>query len=131
MEEPKWPYSWNWTELDELRLSGAANDLDSLANELSSLAQACCIQGKNGLSSDLITDAGSHYEDELDRWKQKIESEVVANLRTSASAIRSTVAERQTLWDQFQREIRKLDAWTKEQAENLAEQAKNLVEQAD
>ena len=123
MAEPKWPYSWNWTEFDEMRLSGAANDLDSLANELSSLAQSCCIQGKNGLSSDLITDAGSHYEDELDRWKQKIESEVVSNLRASASAIRSTAAERQTIWDQFQSEMRKFNAWVKEQAEKLAEQA--------
>lgn len=123
MLKPKWLYSWTWTEADEIRLTGAANDLDSLANELSSLAQSCCIQGKNGLSSDLITDAGSHYEDKLDRWKQKIESEVVANLRASASAIRSTAAERQTIWDQFQSEMRKFNAWVKEQAENIAEQA--------
>lgn len=123
MLKPQWLYSWTWTEADEIRLTGAANDLDSLANELSSLAQSCCIQGKNGLSSDLITDAGSHYEDELDRWKQKIESEVVSNLRASASAIRSTAAERQTIWDQFQSEMRKFNAWVKEQAEKLAEQA--------
>ena len=107
MDEPRWLYSWHWTEFDEIRLSGAANDLDSLANELSSLAQSCCVQGKNGLSSALITDAGNHYEDELDLWKQKIESEVVTNLRASASAIRSTIAERRTLWDQFQSEVRK------------------------
>lgn len=121
MQKPKWLYSWTWTEADELRLTSAANNLDSLANELSTLAQSCCIQGKNGLSSDLITDAGSHYEDELDRWKQKIESEVISNLRASASAIRNTVAERQTIWDQFQSEMRKFNAWVKEQAENLAE----------
>jgi len=121
MQKPKWLYSWTWTEADELRLTGAANDLDSLANELSSLAQSCCIQGKKGLSSDLITDAGNHYEDELDRWKQKIESEVVANLRASASAIRSTVAERQTIWDQFQRKLKDYSAWVKEQTENLVE----------
>ena len=123
MLKPKWLYSWTWTEADEIRLTGAANDLDSLANELSSLAQSCCIQGKNSLSFELITDAGSHYEDELDRWKQKIESEVVSNLRASASAIRNTVAERKTLWDQFQRELSKFNAWVKEQAENLVEQA--------
>ena len=121
MRKPKWLYSWTWTEADEIRLTSAANNLDTLANELSTLAQSCCIQGKNGLSSDLITDAGSHYEDELDRWKQKIESEVVSNLRASASAIRGTVAERRTLWDQFQSEMRKFNAWVKEQAENLAE----------
>ena len=122
MQKPKWLYSWTWTEADEIRLTGAANDLDSLAKELNSLAQSCCIQGKNGLSSNLITDAGSHYEDELVRWKQKIESEVVTNLRASASAIRNTVAERRTLWDQFQIEVRKFNAWVKEQAENLVEQ---------
>lgn len=121
MLKPKWLYSWTWTEADEIRLSGAANDLDSLANELSSLAESCCIQGKDGLSSDLITDAGTHYEDELCRWKQRIDSEVVSNLRASASAIRNTVAERQTIWDQFQSEMKKFDAWVKEQAENLAE----------
>lgn len=122
MQEPKWLYSWTWTEADEIRLTGAANDLDALANELSSYAQSCCIQGKKDLSNNLITDAGSRYEDALDRWKQKIESEVVSNLRASASAIRSTVAERKTLWDQFQIKVRKFDAWVKEQAENLAEQ---------
>lgn len=122
MLKPKWLYSWTWSEADEIRLTGAADSLDSLANELSTLAQSCCSQGKNGLSSELITDAGSHYEDELDLWKQKIESEVVSNLRASASAIRNTVAERQTIWDQFQSEMRKFDAWVKEQAENLAEQ---------
>ena len=121
MQKPKWLYSWTWTEADEIRLSGAANDLDSLANELSSLAGTCCTQGKNGLSADLITDAGAHYEEELNRWKQKIESEVVSNLRASASAIRSTVAERQTIWDQFQRKVREFNAWAKEQAENLIE----------
>ena len=120
MKKPKWLYSWSWTEADEMRLSGAANDLDKLANELSSLAESCCTQGKNSLSSELITDAGSHYEDELYRWKQKIESEVVSNLRASASAIRSTVAERRTIWDKFQSEMRKFDAWVKEHAENLA-----------
>ena len=122
MLKPQWLYSWTWTEADEIRLTGAANDLDSLANELSSLAQSCCIQGKNSLSSDLITDAGSHYEDELDRWKQKMESEVVSNLRASAAAIRSTAAERQTIWDRFQSELRKFNEWVKEQAEKLAEQ---------
>lgn len=122
MQKPKWLYSWTWTEADEIRLTGAANDLDSLAKELSSLAQSCCIQGKNGLSSNLITDAGSHYEDELVRWKQKIESEVVSNLRASASAIRNTVVERQTLWDQFQIKVRDFNTWVKEQAENLVEQ---------
>lgn len=122
MLKPKWLYSWTWSEADEIRLTGAANDLDSLANELSSLAQSCCIQGKNCLSSDLITGAGSHYEDELDLWKQKIESEVVSSLRTSASAIRNTVAERRTIWDQFQIEMGKFNAWVKEQAENIAEQ---------
>lgn len=121
MNKPKWLYSWTWSEADEIRLSGAANDLDALANELSSLAATCRTQGKNGLSSDLITDAGTHYEDELDRWKQKIDSEVVSNLRAAASAIRNTVAERQTIWDQFQREMRKFNAWVKEQAENLVE----------
>ena len=93
MLKPQWLYSWTWTEADEIRLTGAANDLDSLANELSSLAQSCCIQGKKGLSSDLITDAGIHYENELDSWKQKIESEVVSNLRASASAIRRVCSE--------------------------------------
>lgn len=122
MLKPKWLYSWTWSEADEIRLTGAADSLDSLANELSTLAQSCCTQGKNGLSSDLITDAGSHYEDELDLWKQKIESEVVSNLRVSASAIRSTVEERRTIWDQFQIEMGKFNAWMKEQAENLAEQ---------
>lgn len=121
MLKPTWLYSWTWTEADEIRLTGAANDLDALANELSSLAGSCCIQGKNDLSSDLITDAGSHFENELNRWKQKIESEVVSNLRASASAIRNTAAERQTIWDQFQNDMRKFDAWVKEQAENLAE----------
>ena len=122
MRKPKWLYSWTWTEADEIRLTGAANTLDSLANELSSIAQSCCAQGKNGLSSGLVTDAGTHFENELDCWKQKIESEVVSNLRASAAAIRSTAAERQTLWDQFQSEMRKFNAWVKEQAENLAEQ---------
>ena len=121
MKKPEWLYSWNWTEFDEMRLSGAANDLDSLANELSSLALSCCLEGKNGLSSDFITDAGGHYEDELDLWKQKIDSEVVSNLRASASAIRSTVDERRTIWDQFQIEMSKFNAWVKEQAENLVE----------
>ena len=121
MLKPKWLYSWTWTEADEIRLIGAADDLDTLANELSSLAQSCCVQGKNGLSSNFITDAGSHYEDELAQWAQKIQSEVVPNLRASASAIRSTAAERQTIWDQFQRETRKFEAWLKEQAENLTE----------
>lgn len=117
MKEPRWLYDWNWTEFDEIRLNGAANDLDSLANELSSLAQSCCIQGKNGLSSDLITNAGTHYEDELDLWKQKVESEVVFKLRVSASAIRNTVQERRTLWDQFQSEARKFLAWKEEHPE--------------
>lgn len=121
MLKPKWLYSWTWSEADEIRLTGAADNLDSLANELSSIAQSCCTQGKSGLSSDLITDAGSHYEDELDLWKQKIESEVVSNLRASASAIRSTVEERRTIWDQFQIEMSKFNAWVKEQAENLVE----------
>lgn len=121
MLKPKWLYSWTWTEIDEIRLTGAADDLDSLANELSSIAQSYCTQGKDVLSSELSTDAGSHYEDELNLWKQKIESEVVSNLRASASSIRSTVAERQTLWDQFQSEMRKFNAWVKEQAENLVE----------
>lgn len=121
MLKPKWLYSWTWTEVDEIRLTGVANDLDALANELSTLARSCCSQGKKGLSSDFITDAGSRYEDELDRWKLRMESEVVANLRASASLIRSTVAERQTIWDQFQREMRKYEAWLKEQVENLAD----------
>ena len=121
MDEPKWLYSWNWTEFDEIRLSGAANDLDKLSNELSTLAESCCTQGKNSLSSELITDAGSHYEDELDRWKQKIESEVVSNLRASASAIRNTVAERRTLWDQFQYEVRRFLAWKEEHPEEYTE----------
>ena len=121
MKEPKWLYSWSWTEADEIRLSGAAKDLDKLANELSSLAKSCCNQGKNSLSSELITDAGTHYEEELKCWKQKIDSEVVPNLRVSASAIRNTVAERRTLWDQFQREVRKFNKWVEEQAEKLAE----------
>jgi len=121
MDAPKWLYGWNWTEFDEMRLTGAANDLDALANELTSLAESCFTQGKNVLSSNLITDAGSHYEDELDLWKQSIISEVVPNLRTSASAIRNTVAERQTLWDHYQSEVKRFNAWLKEQAENLAE----------
>lgn len=121
MRKPEWLYSWTWSEADEIRLSSAANDLDALSNELSSLAETCCNQGKTSLSSDLISDAGAHYEEELIRWKQKMESEVVSNLRASAAAIRGTVAERQTLWDQFQSEIRKFDAWVKEQAEKIAE----------
>lgn len=121
MLKPKWLYSWTWTEADEIRLTGAANDLDKLANEISSLAQSCCTKGKNSLSSELITDAGSHYEDVLDLWKQKIESEVVSNLRASASAIRNTVAERRTLWDQFQYELRRFLAWEEEHPEELAE----------
>ena len=121
MKEPKWLYSWNWTEVDELRLSSAASDLDALANELSSLAETCCSQGKISISSELITDAGAHYEDELNAWKRKIDSEVVFKLRVSAAAIRNTIAERQTLWDQFQDEVRKFNAWLKEHKEELAE----------
>ena len=121
MKEPEWLYSWEWTEADEIRLNSAANDLDSLANEISTLAQSCRNQGKNGLSLNLITDAGSHYEDELDRWKQEIESGVVSNLRASASAIRSTVAERKTIWDQFQIEVNKINARAKEQTEMIVE----------
>ena len=121
MREPRWRHSWSWTEFDEIRLNGAAKTLDSLANELSSLAQTCCTQGKNGLSSDLITDAGSHFEDELTCWKQYIESEVVANLRVSASAIRNTVAERKTLWDQFQLEVKKYMKWSEEHPEESLE----------
>ena len=117
MNEPQWPYSWNWTEFDEIRLSSAAKNLDELANELSSLAASCCTQGKNGLSSDLITDAGTHYEDELTRWKQKMDSEVVSNLRVSAAAIRNTIAERQTLWDKFQTEVKKFLKWKEENPE--------------
>ena len=115
LEEPKWPYSWSWTEVDEIRLSSAAKTLDSLANELSSIAKSCCTQGKNNLSFDLITDAGTHFEDELDRWKQGIESDVVTNLRASAAAIRNTIAERQTLWDQFQKELKEFIARDEEQ----------------
>ena len=111
MVKPKWLYSWHWTEADEWRLSNAANDLDKLAEELRSLAEACCIQGNNILSSELITDAGSHYEDELEHWKGKIISQVVPNLKASATAIRNTVRERRTLWDQFQRELRKFAEW--------------------
>lgn len=121
MDEPKWLYSWSWSEMDEIRLNGAANDLDSLATELSALAQSCCNQGKYSLSSELITDAGTHYEDELNRWKQKIETEVVANLRASASAIRNTIAERKTIWDQFQIEVEKLKAKANEQVETIVE----------
>lgn len=124
MEGPKWLYSWSWSEIDEIRLNGAANDLDSLASELSTLAQSCCNQGKNSLSSELITDAGTHYEDELNRWKQKIETEVVANLRASASAIRNTIAERKTLWDQFQIEVEKFNARANEQVETIVEYLK-------
>lgn len=121
MRKPEWLYSWTWSEADEIRLSAAANDLDALSNELSSLAESCCSQGKTSLSSDFISDAGTHYEEALIRWKQDMESEVVSNLRASAAAIRGTVAERQTLWDQFQSEMRKFNAWLKEQAEKIAE----------
>lgn len=120
MKKPEWPYGWNWTEVDEIRLNGAANDLDELANELSSLAASCCTQGKNGLSYEFITDAGAHYEEELNRWKQKIDSEVVIKLRVSAAEIRNTVAERQTLWDRFQSEVRKFLAWQEEHPEEQA-----------
>lgn len=106
MDEPKWLYSWSWTEADEIRLNGAADDLDALANELSSLAASCCTQGKKGLSSDLNTDAGAYFEDELERWRQSVTTDVVNNLRASASAIRNTVATRQTLWDQFQKKLK-------------------------
>lgn len=123
MEKPKWLYSWTWTELDEIRLTSAANDLDELANELSSLANSCWIQGKEGLSSDLITDAGAHYAGVLDCWMLGVESDVVSTLRVSASAIRNTVAERQTIWDQFQSELRKFNAWLEEQTEKLVELA--------
>lgn len=121
MVKPKWLYSWSWTEADEIRLSNAASDLDTLANELSSLATSCCTQGKNGLSSDLITDAGAHYEDEIIRWQLGIDSDVVTNLRASASAIRNTIEERKTIWDQFQSEMKKFDEWVKEQAKNIVE----------
>ncbi len=121
MKKPKWLYSWSWSEADEIRLSNAARDLDALANEISSLAESCCSKGKKGLSSELITDAGAHYEDELTRWKQGIDSDVVSNLRASAAAIRNTVAERRTLWDQFQYEMSKFNKWAKEQKEKLAE----------
>lgn len=119
IKEPEWLYSWNWTELVEYRLSGAANDLDKLANELSALAATCWERGKNSLSIDMVTDAGVHYEDELNCWKQNIDSEVVANLKISASAIRNTIAERQTIWDQFQDEVRKYMEST--QKEDLTE----------
>jgi uncharacterized protein YukE len=107
MKKPEWLYSWTWTEADELRLSGAAKDLDRLAKEIASLAASCRSRGTGSLSSELITDAGTHYEDTLDQWKQQIDSDVVANLRASAAAIRSTVTERKTLWDQFQYQLRK------------------------
>lgn len=119
MLKPKWLYSWTWTEADEIRLSNAANELDSLANEISSLAELCYNQGKNSLSVDLISDAGIHYEDELSIWKQKINSEVVYNLRLSASAIRNTIAERQTIWDQFQSEMGKFNKWLNEQTKSI------------
>ena len=122
MQKPKWLYSWTWTEADEIRLNGAAGDLEELANELSTLAQTCYTQGENGLSSDLITDAGSHYEGELNAWKQKIENEVVSNLRVAATAIRSTVLERQTSWDKFQSEVIKFNKGVAKQAENITEQ---------
>lgn len=118
MKKPEWLYSWKWTEADEIRLSRAADDLDYLASELSSLAQLSCSQGKRGLSSDFITDAGSHYEGELDLWKQKMESQVVSNLQAAAAAIRSTVAERQTLWDRFQQELRAFFAWENEHTDS-------------
>ena len=118
MQKPKWLYSWTWTEADEIRLSGAADDLDSLANELSLLAGSCHTQGKNSISSELITDAGTHYEDEIKLWKDKIDLDVVSNLRASASAIRNTVSERRTIWDQFQLELQRFYAWLKEQPEN-------------
>lgn len=133
MKEPKWIYSWKWTEADERRLSSAADDFDSLANELSTLAESCCSQGIRSLSSDLITDAGAHYEDELNRWKQEIVSGVASNLRASASAIRHTVIERKTLWDCFQSELKKFHEWVKEQEElrkfndRMKEQAENLA----
>ena len=117
MKEPKWPYSWDWTEADEIRLSSAAKKMESLANELSSLATSYCTQGKNFLSSDLISDAGTHYEDELTCWKQKMDSEVVSNLRVSAAAIRNTIAERQTLWDMFQTEVKNFLKWQDEHPE--------------
>ena len=121
MKKPVWPFSGYWSEADEIRLSNAAKDLDALANELSTLASTCCNQGKNSLSSSLITDAGTHYEDELNIWKQNLESNVVANLRASAAAIRATVATRQTMWDKFVDEVNSFNAWAKEAGEELME----------
>ena len=122
MKKPEWLYSWTWTEADELRLSGAASDLEKVANEISSIAATCANEGKSSLSYELITDAGTHYEDELALWKQKIDSDVVSNLTAAASAIRSTVAERQTIWDQFQREMKTFNEWLEEQKDKVVEQ---------
>lgn len=120
MDKPEWIYSWNWTEGDELRLSSAANKLDKLANELSALAETCTAQGKNSLALNLVSDAGTHFEDELDAWKQKMNNDVIANLRTSASAIRNTIAERSTLWDAFQNALKKFAEQEKLSGEDLA-----------
>ena len=121
MKKPNWPYSWHWTEVDELRLSGAARDLDNLASEISSIASTCCNEGKSSLSSELITDAGTHFEDELKLWKQKIDSDVVANLNAAAAAIRNTIEERKTLWDCYWEECRSFNEWAKENGEELIE----------
>ena len=121
MKKPEWLYSWTWTEADEFRLSGAASGLDTLANELSALAKNCYSQGKNALASNLVTDAGTHYEDELKIWKQRIESDIVPNLKASAAAIRATVEERRTIWDQFRIKVKDFNEWAKENGEDLIE----------
>lgn len=115
MIKPKWLYSWSWSEADEIRLSQAAASLDSLADTISGLAQDCYEKGQKDLSNQLVTDAGFHFVEELANWKQKLNSDVVDNLRLSAKLIRNTIDERTTIWDKFQKELADFFAWEKEQ----------------
>lgn len=121
MNKPVWKYSWTWSVLDEKRLNSAANELDRLANDISALAAEYLQSGKSSLQSDMSTDAGNQYETELEKWKSDLDLNVVQKLRSSASLIRATVLERDTLWDTFQKELKKFRDWEKEQLKKAEE----------